>query len=98
MKIERRIQKLLKQQQQQQAASSDSQDDKGDLAARLGKARADLDYIVHFPPGEKYVSLLKDPEEEEAREKVRSAVSNSIVCISFIFIPRLSLHNVSKLP
>lgn len=37
-------------------------------ASQLRSLQADLQYVTHFPPGEKYVSLLVDADSPEARE------------------------------
>lgn len=44
-------------------------------AARLAAARADLKYVLHFPKGEKYVSLLKDADTPEAQVRTREVYS-----------------------
>lgn len=63
IKIERTIKKLKK-------SLKTSPDDS--LKDALAMAEEDLEYILHFPKGEKYVSLLKDSEDPEAQQHLES--------------------------
>ena len=68
IKLERRIHKL------QRALKQCNNDE--ETSQELSRARDDLEYVLHFPKGEKYVSLLKNAEDAEAqaqleRERVR---------------------------
>lgn len=63
IKVERKIKKL-------QNALKATLDDS--LKEELIKAQEDLEYILHFPKGEKYVSLLKDAEDPEAQKHLES--------------------------
>jgi len=63
IKIERTIKKLKK----SLKISSDAS-----LKDALAMAEEDLEYILHFPKGEKYVSLLKDSEDPEAQQHLES--------------------------
>lgn len=67
IKIERKIKKLKK-------ALRESQDEswKDKLSRELTLATEDLEYILHFPKGEKYVSLLKDSEDPEAQKHLQN--------------------------
>lgn len=63
IKVERTIKKLKK-------ALKTSSDQS--LKDGLAEAEEDLEYILHFPKGEKYVSLLKDADDPEAQEHLKS--------------------------
>ena len=63
IKVERTIKKIKK----DLKASPDES-----LKEALAEAEEDLEYILNFPKGEKYVSLLKDSEDPEAQEHLES--------------------------
>lgn len=77
IKLERRIHKLqraLKQGVEVEEARRE-----------LARTREDLEYVLHFPKGEKYVSLLKDAEDAEAqahleqeRDRLRALVKHQL--------------------
>ena len=77
IKLERKIGKL-----QKTLKGLEHDDESKDATRRaLAAAREDLEYVLHFPKGEKYVSLLKDAEDPEAqahlereRERLRAVV------------------------
>lgn len=68
VKLERRERQL----RQQLAATGEDEAATAPLHAQLEEARLDLQYVLHFPKGEKYVSILKDPETEADRARVQS--------------------------
>jgi len=68
IKIERQIAKLLKRLKE----NPEDEEVRRDLKKRLAAAEEDLEYVLHFPKGEKYVSLLKDAEEPEAQEHLEA--------------------------
>jgi hypothetical protein len=59
IKLERRIHKLEKALKQGVNVE--------ETRKKLSSAREDLEYVLHFPKGEKFVSLLKDAEDAEAQ-------------------------------
>lgn len=63
IKVERTIKKLKK---ELKKSSDDS------LKEKLAMAEEDLEYILHFPKGEKYVSILKDAEDAEAQKHLEN--------------------------
>ncbi|GAB4819147.1 hypothetical protein N2152v2_006193 [Parachlorella kessleri] len=68
VKIERHLHKLERQQKSKQQLSPEE-------LAKLEQLREDLQYVLHFPKGEKYVSLLKEaptPEEQQKLEAERA--------------------------
>lgn len=67
VKIERLIKKLEK---EIKNCTVDSTRD--NLERQLIQAREDLEYVLHFPKGEKYVSLLKDANDEEAQKVLQA--------------------------
>ncbi len=77
IKLERKIGKL-----QKTLKGLEHDGESKDATRRaLAAAREDLEYVLHFPKGEKYVSLLKDAEDPEAqahlereRERLRAVV------------------------
>ena len=80
IKLERKIGKLQK-------SLKGAEDDEQRNASRrkLEQAREDLEYVLHFPKGEKYVSLLKDTDDAEAqahlqneRERLRAIVKQQL--------------------
>ena len=68
IKIERQISKILKQLKE----NPEDDDVRRGLKKRLVAAEEDLEYVLHFPKGEKYVSLLKEAEESEAQEHLEA--------------------------
>eukprot|EP00887_Chlorella_sp_A99_P007649 scaffold20.g7649.t1 len=79
VKIERRLRRLRARAAAGQGASVED-------AAALAAAEADLQYVLHFPKGEKYVSLLKDAQGAEAqarldaeRARLRALVATQLV-------------------
>mmetsp|Transcript_2556 Transcript_2556/g.5188 ORF Transcript_2556/g.5188 Transcript_2556/m.5188 type:complete len:317 (+) Transcript_2556:139-1089(+) len=67
IKIERRLSKIKK---RIKHASSD--EEKENLLKRLAAVQEDLEYVLHFPKGEKYVSLLRDADTAEAQAHLES--------------------------
>ncbi|KAI8104478.1 hypothetical protein M9434_003033 [Picochlorum sp. BPE23] len=67
IKIERRLSKIKK---GIKHASSD--EEKENLLKRLAAVQEDLEYVLHFPKGEKYVSLLRDADTAEAQAHLES--------------------------
>eukprot|EP00889_Picochlorum_renovo_P002257 jgi/Picre1/29287/NNA_004679.t1 len=51
-------------------ASND--EEKENLLKRLAAVQEDLEYVLHFPKGEKYVSLLRDADTAEAQAHLES--------------------------
>lgn len=48
---------------------------KAEAEKRVYEAKLDLNYIMHYPPGEKYISLFKDAGVmRERRDRVRREV------------------------
>ncbi|KAL6779623.1 hypothetical protein ACKKBG_A13055 [Auxenochlorella protothecoides x Auxenochlorella symbiontica] len=68
VKLERRLRQL----EQQLAAAGGAGEAATALTAQLEQARRDLQYVLHFPKGEKYVSVLKDPETEADAARVQA--------------------------
>ena len=68
MKIERSISKLARKAEEEGGGGEGKLTDQE--ASRLAQLKEDLDYVMHFPPGERYVSLLKDGATPEAQAHV----------------------------
>ncbi|KAL3142959.1 hypothetical protein ABBQ38_003244 [Trebouxia sp. C0009 RCD-2024] len=63
IKLERRIKQLSGKAQRGHALSATEQQ-------QIQKLKQDLQYVLHFPKGERYVSILKDAAEPEAQAKL----------------------------
>ena len=72
VKIERQLKKLLreKQQQQQQEGNEEGGDNNDD--DEIKQLEEDLQYVLHFPKGEKYISLFKMADTAEAQTHLDS--------------------------
>lgn len=70
----------LKQLQKQVAADSSPSES---LQNNLHATEVDLNYIIYYPKGEKYISLFKDPGEQtkvlEKRDMIRKDVERQMV-------------------
>ena len=62
VKIERRLHRLQARAAGAELSPAEQQ--------QLRQLQEDLQYVMHFPKGEKYVSLLKEAEGEEARQQL----------------------------
>ncbi|KAK6363370.1 18S rRNA maturation protein [Orbilia blumenaviensis] len=54
--------------------NNDEKDEKDQLLAKIHTAEIDLNYIMHYPPLEKYISLYKsgdDKDTNQKRERIR---------------------------
>ncbi|WPT15310.1 rRNA-processing protein EFG1 [Picochlorum sp. SENEW3] len=67
IKIERRLSKIKK-----GIKHASSEEEKENLLKRLAAVQEDLEYVLHFPKGEKYVSLLRDADTAEAQAHLES--------------------------
>ncbi|CAG9460189.1 unnamed protein product [Pedinophyceae sp. YPF-701] len=65
VKVERRIKKITKELESLTQGSSEAKD----ASKRLKRAKSDLTYILHFPAGKPYISIIKEPADEKEREK-----------------------------
>ena len=65
VKLERRLGKL--QRQQEKAAAGQGPPWTAEQEAELQQSVEDLHYVLHFPKGEKYISVLKNAEDPEAQ-------------------------------
>lgn len=66
VKLERRLKQL--QRAERQAAAGKAPPLPAADTAELAQVKEDLEYVLHYPKGEKYVSLLKDAEDPAAQE------------------------------
>eukprot|EP00892_Ulva_mutabilis_P003940 jgi/Ulvmu1/1918/UM012_0078.1 len=70
VKLQRRLRSAQRGLDEALAAEPQDPQAVAELQGKVGKLQADLDYVTNFPPGEKYVSLLVDPEGAEDRVRV----------------------------
>lgn len=80
-KLERqKATRKLKQLQKQLAAESSPSES---LQNDIHEAELDLNYILHYPKGEKYISLFKDPGEQtkvlERRDMIRKDIERQMM-------------------
>jgi hypothetical protein len=67
IKVERRLSKIKK-----DLKHASSEEEKESLGKKLAAAQEDLEYVLHFPKGEKYVSLLRDADTADAQAHLES--------------------------
>lgn len=64
VKLERQLNKL----QRSLASAAVRNDETKSIESRIQQVKEDLEYVLHFPKGEKYVSIIKDADDPEAQE------------------------------
>jgi len=64
VKLERQLNKLKR----SLASAAARNDETKSIESRIQQVKEDLDYVLHFPKGEKYVSIIKDADDPEAQE------------------------------
>jgi hypothetical protein len=72
-KATRRLNKL-----QKEAATHEGGAIPEDLEKRIHEAQVELNYTLHYPRGEKYISLFKDPGSNPAVVEKRDAIKKDI--------------------
>ncbi|KAL1918363.1 uncharacterized protein VTP21DRAFT_3023 [Calcarisporiella thermophila] len=77
-KVDRKINQL-----QRKLASVASEDERKDLEAQIFEQKVNLNYIMHYPKLEKYVSLfpkenVDDPKTTEKREAIRNQIRDAM--------------------
>ena len=104
VKIERRL-KRLRRQQKAFIRGDDSAEPLTDAEEEeLKRLEEDLQYVLHFPKGEKYVSILKNAENPEAQEhleaersRLRAQVKRNLAEIALVAEPDEGKHLVGEL-
>lgn len=66
-KLQRRVAQLRR-----DLRAASTEEERAALLEKLGATQLDLQYVEHFAPTEKYISILVDPEDPEQLEHVRA--------------------------